>query len=87
MADRCKDCDYWDKGDGRIPDTYATCKRVQGPDSPLNSLAFVQSAGARFVTRAEYGCVLFKPYRLGTATPKGERSRSEQSAASQRLRD
>jgi hypothetical protein len=32
----------WDKvPDHRLPDTYAKCKLVEGPDAALNSLAYV----------------------------------------------
>jgi hypothetical protein len=61
MTDCCRECKYWDKVPGyRLPDTYAKCKLVEGPDAPLNSLAYVDTPGTTLVTRAELGCVQFK---------------------------
>jgi hypothetical protein len=61
MGERCKNCDHWDKAPyHRLPDTYAVCRRVEGPDAPLNTLVYVQAPGARLMTRAEFGCVQFE---------------------------
>lgn len=64
MAVFCRTCEYWDNApDHRLPDTYASCNLVEGPDAPLNSLAYVDTRGTALVTRAEYGCVQFKRIR------------------------
>ena len=57
----CRECKYWDnRPDHRLPDTYANCNLVEGPDAPLNSLAYIDQRGTRLMTRADYGCIQFK---------------------------
>jgi hypothetical protein len=69
MAVCCRECEYWDNApDHRLPGTYANCNLVEGPDSPLNSLAYVDTRGTILVTRAEYACVQFK--RIGHLASK-----------------
>jgi hypothetical protein len=64
MAVCCRECEYWDNApDHRLPDTYATCNFVEGPDAPLNSLAYVDRRGTSLVTHADYGCVQFRLMR------------------------
>jgi hypothetical protein len=64
MAVCCRECAYWDNtADHRLPGTYAICNLVEGPDAPFNSLAYVESPRTPLVTRADYGCVQFKPIR------------------------
>jgi hypothetical protein len=71
MAECCRECEYWDNTpDHRLPGAYANCNRVEGPDAPLNSLAYVETPGKTLVTRADYGCVQFKPIRYISLTNK-----------------
>jgi hypothetical protein len=64
MAVCCRECENWGNApDHRLPDTYANCNLVEGPDAPLNSLAYVDQRGTTLVTRADYGCVQFKLLR------------------------
>jgi hypothetical protein len=61
MGEHCRNCDHWDKAAyDRLPDSYAVCRQVEGPDAPLNTLVYVEAQGARLMTRAEFGCVQFK---------------------------
>jgi hypothetical protein len=76
MAVCCRECKYWDSGpDHRLPDTYANCNFVEGPDAPLNSLAYIDHRGTRLVTRADYGCIQFKQlwYFAGDQGPQPRR--------------
>jgi len=71
MTACCRECHYWGNTlDRRLPGTYANCNLVEGPDAPFNSLAYIEIPGAVLVTRADYGCVQFKPIRYISLTNK-----------------
>jgi hypothetical protein len=62
VGERCGRCDYWDRSSSsRIPNTYAVCKRVEGPDAPFDTLVYMDGTSSRLITRAEFGCSQFRP--------------------------
>jgi hypothetical protein len=71
MTACCRECSYWgNTPDRRLPGTYAKCNLVEGPDAPFNSLAYIEIPGTVLVTRADYGCVQFKPITYISLTNK-----------------
>jgi hypothetical protein len=62
MAVCCRERKCWDNGSvHRLPDTYANCNLVEGPDArSFSSLVYVDHRGTNSVTRAGYGCIQVK---------------------------